>query len=68
MKIMVARREAAQMLSIALPTLDKLRREGRIPCVNLGRAVRFRVADLEEYAQRAARRQRAAATAEAPTR
>lgn len=41
--------QAAQLLGCNPNTLYRWAREGRIPCIRLGRSVRFRVAALEEW-------------------
>ena len=42
-------REAARRLSLAPETIRLLVRRGEIPVVRIGRAVRFRIADLEMF-------------------
>jgi excisionase family DNA binding protein len=42
-------REAAQYLKISLPTLHRRVREGEIPYFRIGRALRFRVEDLDAF-------------------
>lgn len=39
--------EAAELLSIAPRTLARLTKDGAIPCIRLGRAVRYRPADVQ---------------------
>lgn len=43
--------EAARVLGVHPYTLYRWAREGRVPCVRLGRSVRFRVAALQEWMQ-----------------
>lgn len=43
------REEAAQYLSISLPTLVRLVKKGEIPHVRIRRSVRFKKADLDKY-------------------
>lgn len=50
--LLVNTREAARMLCISERTLWTLTQEGRIPSLKIGRAVRYRVADLEAWTQR----------------
>jgi excisionase family DNA binding protein len=47
--LLIDEREAARLLGIALRTLWGLRKAGCIPCVRIGRAVRYRVADLQAF-------------------
>lgn len=47
-KLLVTRKEAADMLSISIDTLDVLRRS-RIPCVYIGCRVYFRPEDLKAF-------------------
>jgi excisionase family DNA binding protein len=42
-------RQAAQMLAIGERTLWELTRRGSIPCVRIGRAVRYSPLDLQTY-------------------
>lgn len=42
--------EASQMLSISKRTLDRARESGRIKFFKLGRLVRYRLCDLQEFA------------------
>lgn len=39
---LLTRKQAASLLNISLPTLDKYTREGTIPAVRLGGIIRFR--------------------------
>ncbi len=52
--ILVDAREAARRLAISTRTLWTLTDDGTMPVVRIGRAVRYRVADLEAYAERMA--------------
>jgi len=45
----VTRTEAADMLRCSLPTLDKLRAQGRIPWAKPGQEMLIRRADIERY-------------------
>ena len=47
-KMLVSRKEASDMLSISVKTLDVLRRK-RIPCVYIGCRVYFRAEDLKTF-------------------
>lgn len=47
-KMLVSRKEASEMLSISVKTLDVLRRK-RIPCVYIGCRVYFRPEDLKTF-------------------
>lgn len=44
--------EAAAYLGVSEPTLRRLIREGEVPHVRIGRALRFRVADLDAYLEK----------------
>lgn len=43
------KREVAAHLGISMPTLDALIKSGQIPAFNIGRGIRFRWDDIEEY-------------------
>jgi excisionase family DNA binding protein len=43
------KRGASSGLRISIPTLDRLRKEGKIPYRHIGRRVYFTRTDLEEY-------------------
>lgn len=43
------RAQAATYLGVALRTIDELIRTGSLPCVRIGRSVRFRPASLEDF-------------------
>ena len=44
--------QAAAMLGISERKLWELKATGKIPCVRIGRSVRFRIQDLEEFIER----------------
>ncbi len=48
-KLLLTEREAAKALSVCQRTLWQLRSDGHIPCVRIGRAVRYRPADLRAW-------------------
>jgi Helix-turn-helix domain len=48
--LLISKKIAAKMLGISIGLLDKLRRQGRIEGVPVGRRVMFRVADIETMA------------------
>lgn len=48
-KLSVRRREAAQMLSISVRTLERLTASGEIPCVRLDRGILYSVEALREW-------------------
>lgn len=50
-KIFVSRHDAADMLSISLPTLDRLVRDGKIRHSKLGSRVLFTITDLNCFAE-----------------
>lgn len=47
--LLVTPREAARLLSVSERTLWSIAAAGEIPRVRIGRAVRYRVADLRAY-------------------
>ena len=51
-KLLLTEREAAKALSVCQRTLWQLRADGEIPCVRIGRAVRYRPADLHAWVAR----------------
>ena len=54
--ILVSLREAARLLAVSDRHLWQLQRDGVLPVVRVGRALRFRIADLERWAAQAAGR------------
>jgi excisionase family DNA binding protein len=53
--LLLTEREAAKILAVCPKTLWQLAHDGEIPTVSIGRAKRYRVADLENFvADRAA--------------
>lgn len=50
--ILIDSREAARLLSISPRKLWELTNVGEIPSLRIGRAVRYRVADLEAWTER----------------
>jgi excisionase family DNA binding protein len=48
-RLLLTAHEAAQALAISERTLWGLTRRGAIPCVRLGRAVRYDLADLHSF-------------------
>jgi excisionase family DNA binding protein len=51
-RLLLTPREAATALAISSRTLWTLTKNGTVPCVRLGRAVRYAPADLENYVAR----------------
>ena len=51
-KLLLTEREAAKALSICPRTLWQLRTDGEIPCIRVGRAVRYDPADLRAWVAR----------------
>lgn len=49
--LLVTAREAAKLLSICERTLFGLTKDGELPAVRIGRAVRYRLEDLKEWAK-----------------
>ncbi|MEN1704602.1 MAG: helix-turn-helix domain-containing protein [Planctomycetota bacterium] len=52
--LLVSEREAAKLLAISPRTLWSLRQSGEIPCIRIGRAVRYSVAELSAWVDRQA--------------
>lgn len=50
--LLLTAQQAADALAISPRTLWSLTASGEVPCVRLGRAVRYAVQDLSEYVQR----------------
>jgi excisionase family DNA binding protein len=50
--ILVDAREAARRLAISPRTLWQLTRDGIVPSVRIGKCVRYRVVDLENWTQK----------------
>ena len=48
-RVLLTQREACVALSVSAPTIRELTRSGRLPVVRIGRAVRYRLADLEAF-------------------
>jgi excisionase family DNA binding protein len=48
-KVVLSTREAAAYLSISLPTLFRLTRGGELAHLRIGRVIRYRVEDLEDF-------------------
>ncbi len=48
-KVVLSTREAAAYLSISLPTLFRLTRAGELAHLRIGRALRYRVEDLDAF-------------------
>ncbi len=46
---LLSKRETAEMLGCSLSTVDNLRRRGELKKVNVGRSVRFNLADIKNY-------------------
>ena len=42
------RKQAAQLLKIGIITLDRLRKAGKIPYIQIGHLIRFTYADIEK--------------------
>jgi len=51
-KLLWDERETAERLNVARSTLWRLRRDGRLPYVTVGRAIRYRVADVHDFIER----------------
>ena len=48
-KLLITRKEAAQVLSISVDTLDELQRTGKIKCVNIGVRVYYSPDELRAF-------------------
>ena len=48
-KLLIPRKEAAQLLSISVDTLDELRQAGRIKCVTIGARVYYSPEELRAF-------------------
>lgn len=48
---LLTEREVIERLRIGRTTLWRLRRDGKLPSVNIGRAVRYRLTDVIELAE-----------------
>ena len=51
-KLLVSPREAARLLSICEKTLWTITKRDGVPCVRIGRAVRYSPADLRSWIER----------------
>jgi len=56
-KLVVSKKELAEMLGLGISTIDKLRAQGIIPCVRLNRRVLFRVEDIQKVLEKYVKRQ-----------
>ncbi len=41
--------EVSGSLQISMRTLDRMTKEGKIPCVKIGKAIRYRVEDINKF-------------------
>ena len=48
-RLLMTRAEAARALAVCRQTLAKMTARGQLPCVRIGRAVRYSPADLAEW-------------------
>lgn len=51
-QLLVTAKDAARMLSIGERTLARLTAAGEMPCVHIGKSLRYDVADLREFIAR----------------
>jgi len=51
-RLLVNEPEAARLLSLSPRTLFSLRQSGEMPFIQLGRAIRYRVADLYQWIEK----------------
>ena len=56
-RVLLTQREACVALSISAPTIRELTRSGKLRVVRIGRAVRYRLDDLEAFGAAAAEEQ-----------
>jgi excisionase family DNA binding protein len=49
LKQMLTKGEVCTVLDVSIPTLDKLIRVHRLPCVRIGRRMRFNPNDIEKW-------------------
>ncbi|MDR1287108.1 MAG: helix-turn-helix domain-containing protein [Treponema sp.] len=52
--ILHTKKEAAEQLGCSVVTVDKLRRQGKLPCHKVGALVKFTPEDIDAFLQRAA--------------
>lgn len=48
-ELLMTKADLVEKLRISLPTINRLIRSGRLPSVNIGRSVRFRREDVEQF-------------------
>jgi excisionase family DNA binding protein len=46
------KKQVAEFLQVSERTIDYLRQAGELVCVKIGRSVRFRLEDVDDYLQR----------------
>ena len=51
-QVLLRRKDAAGVVSVSLPTLDKLIRRGQVKAIRVGRAVLIPRSSLERFAER----------------
>lgn len=56
-------KEVAEMLGIRTPTVRRLVRAGHLPCVRVGRLIRIRASEFDQFTRIEEARRRRAATA-----
>jgi excisionase family DNA binding protein len=49
--VLLTEGEAAELLRVSTRTLRSARQAGRLPCVRIGKCVRYTVADVESFVQ-----------------
>lgn len=52
-RVLVNQQQAAELLGVCGKTVYELRRRGELPCVRVGRAIRYRVDTLTSWAAQA---------------
>jgi excisionase family DNA binding protein len=51
-KILLSYKQAARCLSISEPHLRRLKQQGKIPFINIGRSVRFSLSSLNSWVEK----------------
>jgi excisionase family DNA binding protein len=65
--LLLTAQEAAKALAVSPRTLWSLTKNGAIPCVRIGRSVRYMLADLQAWAESQKGRNSSSETAPEPT-
>lgn len=46
---LISRLEAAKLLGVSLPTFDRMRQSGKIQTITIGRSVKIKQSDFDEF-------------------